>query len=149
MSDIVNFLIHNGLIYGVFHAIDIPSNKPTPFTFDPDNVSLPEAETFRRREYRIDRDFYLAFASRCPCYSNSALLQCLEYNKRFFPVEGLHRTYHLSSAVQEKWHSLESLLTFAISSLQRVVYPAQPLYMTIFWPCQYGYQKNFFTSRRA
>lgn len=122
-----------GEIYGIVNSEDVPSRPPF-HDFDPDNHDLPDVRTFRRRDYRDDRDFYLAMVPESTPFASTPLLQCLNYAKGSFPVEGSPGAYRLRAAMREKWCSLERLLGSAISLLQKFGYPAQPLYLTLYWP---------------
>lgn len=145
------FSEHNGEIYCIFHGQSVPTSVPKYIPFDPDNTDLPDVRTFRQLHYRHDHDFYLAFMhkSREFHHRSTFLANCLNYTEGSFPIHSSNSGYSVSSTLSEKWSNLESLLHSVILSLQALTYRTQPLYLTIYWPRSYGYQKTHRTYRKA
>ena len=140
----VEFVNVAGFVFGLVNT-HVLAPVPKSHSFDPNNDDLPDPSTFRKLEYRTDRDFYLAYCLQNPRFSAYPLLQCLDFARGSFPVEGSLGTFYLSPSLQEKWSALEGLLHSTSSLLQSVCFRSQPLYMTIYWPCLYGYRGDFST----
>ncbi|THH13005.1 hypothetical protein EUX98_g9768, partial [Antrodiella citrinella] len=144
----VRFVLRDGVVYSMVNATDIPP-LPVFHQFDTEDTGLPDIKVFRRREFRYDNDFYLALVPEDPQFSRDPLLRHLDYSQYSYPVEGSHGVYALSPSIQEKWVLLENVLASVAFTLQKAVFAAQPLYLSVYWPRYYGYQKKFSTSRAA
>lgn len=116
---------------------------PTYEYWDPNNERRKlMAANIRRCKYLDDDNFYLAYVPEEPRFGLCQQLECLDYTKGSFPIEGEGSCYGMKESTVQQWRELEGLMGDTVTALEKAVYSTRPLNFAVWWPYSTRYERK-------